>query len=240
MLIIPAIDIIGGRVVRLEQGDFNKEKSYSDDPIQAALKWEKKGAKFLHLVDLDGARNGKMKNVDTIAKIIENIRIDCEIGGGLRDEDEVNYFLKKGAKRVVFGTRVLEDFDYLAKLINKFNKRIAVSIDFKGNKVVKKGWQEETDLEPVELITEMEEIGVKTIIVTDISLDGTLKGPNIDALKKILSATKISIIASGGISSLDDIKRLKAIERKNLEAVIIGKALYEGKIDLEEAIKVAA
>lgn len=239
MLIIPAIDIIGGKVVRLEKGDFNKEKVYALDPLQAARTWEEKGAKFLHIVDLDGARDGKIKNADTIVKIIKNVKIPCEVGGGLRDKSDIKYFLKNGASRVVLGTRAFEDPKYLAELVGKFNEKIVVSVDFSGNKVVKKGWQEKTDLEPMNVIREMQAMGVRIIVVTDISVDGTLMGPKIEILKEILETVDISVIASGGISSLGDIKKLKEIENKNLEGVIIGKALYEGKIDLKEAIETA-
>ena len=175
MLIIPAIDIIGGRVVRLEKGDFNKEKVYSSDPLEIAKNWEKKGAKFLHIVDLDGAKEGRVKNVGTIVNIIKNINIPCEVGGGLRASIDIGYFLKNGATRVVIGTMAFEDFDHFEKLVFKFKDNIMVSVDFSGNKVVKKGWQEKTDLKPMDVIKKIQEIGVKTIVVTDISVDGAVR-----------------------------------------------------------------
>ena len=237
MIIIPAIDIIEEKVVRLEQGDFNKEKVYSSNPLEIAKNWEEKGAEFLHIVDLDGAREGRVKNAGIIINIIKNIKIPCEVGGGLREASAIEYFLKNGAARVVVGTVAFEDFNHFEKLIFKFNDKIVVSVDFSGNKVVKKGWQEKTDLEPMNVIKKMQKIGVKTIVVTDISVDGTLMGPKIERLREILDNVDISVIASGGISSLEDIKKLKDIKSKNLEGVIIGKALYEGRIDLKEAIK---
>jgi len=237
MLIIPAIDIIEEKVVRLERGDFNKEKVYSNEPVEVARNWERKGAKFLHIVDLDGAREGKIKNAGLIVKIIEAVKIPCEIGGGLRDASDIAYFLKKGAARAVLGTRAFEDTEYFEKLVFKFKNKIVVSVDFSGNKVVKKGWQEKTDLEPMDVIKKMQKIGIKTIVVTDISVDGTLMGPKIERLKEILNTVDISVIASGGISSLEDIKKLKEINNRNLEGVIIGKALYEGRIDLQKAIE---
>jgi phosphoribosylformimino-5-aminoimidazole carboxamide ribotide isomerase len=239
MLIIPAIDIIGGNVVRLIQGDFSKEKVYSPDPVEVAKAWEDKGAKFLHIVDLDGAKEGRVKNVGVIVNIIKNIKIPCEVGGGLREVSDIEYFLKNGAVRVVIGTMAFEDFSHFEKLVFKFNDKIVVSVDFSGDKVVKKGWQEKTELSPMNVIKNMQKIGVKTIVVTDISADGMMMGPKVEMLKKILGTVNISVIASGGISSLDDIKRLKALGNKNLEGVIIGKALYEGSIDLSEAIKYA-
>jgi len=240
MLIIPAIDIIQGNLVRLRQGDFNKKKIYSDDPVQTARAWQKKGAKLLHIVDLDGAREGKIKNRDLIARIIEEVDISCEVAGGLRDDKDIGYFLDKGAERVVLGTKAFEDIGYLKKLLSKFNEKIVVAIDFRGENLVKKGWQERTDLTPEGVACKMQEIGVRTLEVTDIAMDGTLKGPNIERLKKILASVDISVIASGGISGLEDIKRLKALGSRNLEGVIIGTALYEGKISLEEAIKLVS
>jgi len=240
MLIIPAIDIIGGKVVRLERGDFNKETVYSDDPMKIAKNWEEKGAEFLHIVDLDGAREGKIKNVAVITNIMKNIKMPCEVGGGIRDRADVDYFLKNGAARVVLGTKAFEDPDYLRKLIDNFNERIVVSCDFSGNAVVKKGWQEKTTLEPIDAVKQMRTMGVKTIVVTDINVDGTLTGPNMERLKEILGTVNISVIASGGISSLEDIRKLKEINSENLAGVIIGKALYEGRIDLKEAIEIAS
>lgn len=239
MIIIPAIDIMAGRVVRLQQGDFNRETVYSGDPLMIARNWIIKGAKFLHLVDLDGAREGKVKNADVIGRIIENIKIKCEVGGGLRDEKDIEWYLKKGAARVVLGTKAFEDMNYLEKLLSKFNEKIAVSVDFSGDHVVKKGWQEVMDLNPIEVIVKMQGIGIKTLIVTDITVDGTLIGPNINRLKEILDKVNIKIIASGGVSSIEDIKNLKALNSNNLEGVIIGKALYEGKLDLQEAVRIS-
>lgn len=239
MLIIPAIDIIEENVVRLEQGDFNKEKVYSNEPVEVAKAWEAKGARFLHIVDLDGAREGHVKNARIITRIIEAVKIPCEVGGGLREASDIEYFLKKGASRLVIGTRAFEDFNYLEKLVSKFDDKIVVSVDFSGNKVVKKGWQETTNLDPIVMIKEMQKMGVRTIVVTDISVDGTLMGPKIERLKEILDAVNISVIASGGISSIEDIKKLREIKNKNLEGIIIGKALYEGRIDLREAIEIA-
>jgi phosphoribosylformimino-5-aminoimidazole carboxamide ribotide isomerase len=243
MIIIPAIDIIGGKVVRLYQGDFNKKKFYSDDPVETALMWQKKGAGFLHIVDLDGARHGEIKNGDIITRIIKAVKVPCEVGGGLRDDKDIEYFLQQGAKRVVLGTRALEDINYLKKLVSEFKEKIIVSIDFRntpgGLYVEKTGWSEKTHFGPLVLAKKMQKAGVGTIVVTDISKDGTLAGPNIKGLKEILEGTDVSVISSGGISGPEDIKKLRTIGSKKLEGVIIGRALYEGRIDLEEAIKIA-
>ncbi len=237
MLIIPAIDIIQGKVVRLNQGDFNKKKIYSEDPVKVALSWQKKGAELLHLVDLDGAKEGKIKNKEVLTRIIEEAGISCEVGGGIRSAKDIEYFLKKGAKRVVLGTKAFEDINYLKKLISKYNEKIAIAIDFKGESIVKKGWQEKIDLSPEEIVCKMQDIGVKTLEVTDTALDGTLKGPNVERLSKILDSVDISVIASGGVSNLSDIKKLKSIGKSNLKGVIIGTALYEGMLSLEDAIR---
>lgn len=239
MIIIPAIDIIQGTVVRLHQGDFSKEKLYSDNPVEVARMWREKGAEFLHIVDLEGAKHGEMINRDVITKIIKSVDIPCEVGGGIRDDNDIDYFLQNGAKRVVVGTVALENTDYLKELVSRFDEKLVVSIDFSGGHVAKTGWQERTNLTPDLVAMGMENLGVKTIVVTDIATDGTLMGPNIDKLKKILASVDISVIASGGVSNLDDIKKLKALGSKNLEGVIVGRALYEGKIDLKKAIKAA-
>lgn len=239
MLIIPAIDIIGGKVVRLIKGNFNKKRIYSNSPLEMAKYLEKKGAELLHIVDLDGAREGKIKNQDIIVDVIKNIKTPCEVGGGIRDKSDIEYFLNSGARRVILSTRAFEDPVYLEELISEFREKIVVGVDFSGSEVVKKGWQETTGMNLMFIVREMKKIGVKTIEVTDISVDGTLKGPKIEKLKQILNTVDISVIASGGISSLEDIKKLKQIENKNLEGVIIGKALYEDKIDLQEAMQIA-
>lgn len=238
MIIIPAIDIIKGRVVRLRQGDFSQEKSYSDDPLSVAKAWEKDGARFLHLVDLDGARLGRTENKEIIANIIRSVKMPCEVGGGLRTEEDVEYFLEQGASRVIFGTKAFEDIAYFEKLVSRFKEKIVVSIDFVGGHVVSKGWQEETELLPEDAAKQMVDIGVKTLVVTDIATDGTLEGPNTEKLKKIFSAIDASIIISGGISSLKDIKKIKNMGLKNIEGIIIGRAFYEKKFSLKEANKI--
>ncbi|MFC1667518.1 1-(5-phosphoribosyl)-5-[(5-phosphoribosylamino)methylideneamino]imidazole-4-carboxamide isomerase [Candidatus Omnitrophota bacterium] len=245
MIVMPAIDIIQGRVVRLYQGDFNKETSYSDDPLETAIRWKEKGASFLHIVDLDGARYGEVKNKELITRIINEVDIACEVGGGLRDNKDIEYFVEQGAERLVLGTKAFEDTKSAEGLIARFGKKIAIGIDFaRKNRDVyitkTGGWIESCDLSPDVAAKKMQEIGVKTIVLTDISKDGMLEGPNIEKIKEILDDVDVSVIASGGISTLEDIRRLKEIGSKNLEGIIIGRALYEGKIGLEEAIKAAA
>ncbi|MFH1782645.1 MAG: 1-(5-phosphoribosyl)-5-[(5-phosphoribosylamino)methylideneamino]imidazole-4-carboxamide isomerase [Candidatus Omnitrophota bacterium] len=239
MIILPAIDIIEGKVVRLHQGNFKKKKKYSDDPLEVALKWQEQGAEYLHIVDLDGAKNGKVVNQDIIAKIIQNVDMKCEVGGGIKTEEDIAFFLSQKAERVVLGTTAIENKTVLKKLVSEFKEKIVVSIDFKDGFITKAGWMEKTDITAPDFAEEMKSIGLERIIVTDIATDGTLEGPNIHELSLILDLVDIKLIASGGISSLNDIRKLKEIRNKNLEGAIIGKALYENKIDLAEAISVA-
>ncbi len=240
MIIFPAVDIMKGKVVRLYQGDFDRKTFYPGDPVEAALTWKKKGAEFLHIIDLDGARTGEVKNGEVIRSIIKEAGISCEAGGGLRTGDDAEYFLSAGATRVIFGTKAFEDVDFLKNLVSEFGeKRIVVSVDFSQGMVVKKGWQETTQLAAEKVLELMERAGVGTIVATDIKTDGTLKGPNVGGLKKILAATSMKVVASGGVSCLGDVESLRALNADNLEGVIIGKALYDGKLKLEDAIKAA-
>ena len=245
MIIIPAIDILQGKVVRLHQGDFEKQTVYSDNPVDTALMWQDKGAEFLHIVDLDGARYGRVVNSKIIEDIVSAVDIPCEVGGGLRDHDNVASYIDKGVSRLVFSTKAFENLDYLKELCSEFKQKIVVSIDFlrQGYEyyVAKTGWVEKTSFTLNNIIEKMEKAGVSTIVVTDISRDGTLKGPNVAKLKEILDATSMSVIASGGISCIDDIEQLNQITSednlKKIEAVIVGRALYENTFDLTEALK---
>jgi phosphoribosylformimino-5-aminoimidazole carboxamide ribotide isomerase len=237
MLVIPAIDIREKKVVRLLKGDFAKETVYSDNPVEVAKGWQSKGAKLLHIVDLDGAYSGEPKNLDVIRDIQKAVDIPIEAGGGLRDYESVDMALSAGVARVIIGTRAYMDEDFLIKLIDKFNKRIAVSIDAEGKDVVAKGWRSKTLFNAPELAKKMESLGVKTIIYTNVLKDGTLESPQLDIVKEMLDSVKTDIIISGGISCLKDIEDIKALRRPNLNGVIVGKALYEGKLDLKKAIE---
>jgi len=236
MNIIPAIDIIEKKVVRLEQGKFNKEKVYSDNPVMVAKEWKNKGAKLLHVVDLEGARLGKPVNLDVIREIVRDVKIDIELGGGLRTEEDIESALKAGVRFVVVGTSAVEGEGFSKRLTEKFGDKIIFAVDAKDGKVAVKGWKELSEKEIEAYVKELEAIGAKRIIYTDISRDGMMSGPNFEILKSILSQTKLEVTASGGISSIDDIKKLKPLEKDGLTGAIIGKALYEGKIKLEEAL----
>ena len=240
MFIIPAIDIRSKRVVRLLQGDFNKETFYSSDVVEVAKRWQEMGAKFLHMVDLDGALAGEPKNTDIVEQVCESISIPVQLGGGLRTEKAVETALSKGIARVIIGTRAYEDEKFVKGLVKRFGtERIAIGIDAAGDIILSKGWTESTGIGAFALAKKMESLGVGMIIYTNTLKDGTLESPQIDLAEKMLDAVAIKVIISGGVSSLQDIKDLKALSRVNLYGVITGKALYEKRLDLKEAIKIA-
>jgi len=235
---MPAIDIKKGAVVRLVQGRY-AEKVYSRDPIKTAKHWVKQGAQFLHIVDLDAAINSRSDNFSLIKHIPRAVDIPVEIGGGIRTEKAISQLLDAGFSRVVLGTKAVEDKNFLKKARRKFEDRIIVSIDAREGKVMIKGWRAaHAGVSVVEFIDSLKAMGFKEIIYTDTLKDGTLKGPNIKAIKSLLKSG-LGIIASGGISSLEDIRRLKALKKYGLTGVIVGKALYEGKFTLPQALKLA-
>lgn len=236
MIVIPAIDLKDGKCVRLLQGRKEDVTVYSDDPAAMAKQWEDLGAELLHVVDLDGAFTGEQKNFDKIKAIREAINIPIELGGGIRDVERIKMLIDLGVDRTIIGTSAAKNPEVVKEACEKFPGRVIVGIDAKDGKVAVKGWVEVTKLDAIEFAREMESIGTAGIIYTDISRDGMLSGPNIEAMAKMVEAVKIPVIASGGVSKLDDIKSLMQIE--NLWGVITGKALYAGSMDLKEAILV--
>ncbi|MBL7070993.1 MAG: 1-(5-phosphoribosyl)-5-[(5-phosphoribosylamino)methylideneamino]imidazole-4-carboxamide isomerase [Candidatus Omnitrophica bacterium] len=238
MQIIPAIDLKDGKVVRLTRGDYQQVKVYSDDPVRIAKNWQDQGASTLHIVDLDGALAGKPKNSGSVAKIVKAVGIPVELGGGLRSEKDISGAFKSGASKVVLGSKAVEEVDVVKDAINKYGEKIIVSIDSRDGLVMLQGWTKASTVKAIDLAKKVEGLGAFAVIYTDITVDGTLSGPNLDGLDDFLSKVNISVISAGGISSLDDIKRLKALDRKNLYGVIVGKALYEGALDLKEAISI--
>ena len=237
MRVIPAIDIRGGKVVRLLQGDYAKETVYSDSPLDYAKKWDRCGAKMIHIVDLDGALEGKLKNEEVMRRIAAEVNADIELGGGIRDEKTIENVLAAGVDRVVLGTSALDE-GFVKRMGWRFGKKIIVGIDAKDGIVRTKGWIQNTHFLAVDFARRLEDTGIGGIIYTDISRDGMLEGPNIAELEAMLKATSVGVVASGGVSTLEDITELKALESRGLAGVIIGKALYEGKIDLAEAIQI--
>ena len=239
MLIIPAIDLKDGQVVRYTRGKLNK-KVYSDNPVAVALSWQGQGAKFLHLVDLDGAMSGKQKNLSIIKKIIKAIKIPVEVSGGIRELLTIKKIIALGASRVSLGTKAIEDIDFLKKAIEKFGNRIALSLDVSNERLGLCGWRKSSKIGLRPFLRKLKELHPATIIYTDITRDGTLCGLNIPAIKKMLKATTVDLIVSGGVSSLADIKELVNLGCLNLKGVIVGKALYERRFTLKEAIAAAA
>lgn len=237
MYIIPAIDLKDGVCVRLRQGRKEDVTVYSDDPALTARSWESAGAKVLHVVDLDGAFSGSQKNFQRIVEIRKAVRMQIEVGGGIRNIGTVDKLISSGVDRVIIGTAAIEDPEFLLEACGRFPGRIFVGIDARDGKVATRGWEEMTELDALELARRIETIGVGGIIYTDISRDGMMTGPNIPALEEMVKAIYIPVIASGGISSVEDIKRL--LEIPKLWGAITGKAIYERTLDLKEAIKLS-
>ncbi|MDD5120024.1 MAG: 1-(5-phosphoribosyl)-5-[(5-phosphoribosylamino)methylideneamino]imidazole-4-carboxamide isomerase [Candidatus Omnitrophica bacterium] len=237
MLIIPAIDLRGGKVVRLFQGKFNRQKVYSSDPVKVAKHWVRQGAKFLHIVDLDGASSGVSKNLDVLETIIAQTGVPLEFGGGIRSIEAISKLLNLGVTRVVLGTRAASDAEFLRKAWQKFGEKIIISIDAKEGRVFTEGWNRLSSKTALDFAKELKKIGFKQLIYTDISKDGTLSGPDMLGIKELLKETGLSLIASGGVSDLKDLSKLNMLKKRGLAGVIIGKALYEGKFTLVEASK---
>ena len=238
MLIIPAIDIKGGKCVRLKQGRMDQETIYSDNPLDVAKRWKEIGAGLIHIVDLDGAVLGRPANKKIIEDIINNAGTQVQIGGGIRDLDLIDSYIGIGAERVVLGTSVIGNPGLLKEACSRYPKRIAVGIDAVDGMVAIDGWKTVTETKAIDLVREMEGLPLWAIIYTDINRDGMLTGPNIEGISEMARSSRIPVIASGGVSSIDDIKRLKEI-RPEIKGVIVGKALYSGSLDLREAIAIA-
>jgi phosphoribosylformimino-5-aminoimidazole carboxamide ribotide isomerase len=235
MLIVPAIDIKDGKVVRLIQGKYGK-KVYSEDPLKIARYWQREGAKLIHLVDLDGASGRGINNLDLIKEIIKKVDVPIEVGGGLRDKKTVKDLINSGACRVVIGTKALNE-SFLCSLFRQFRERIIVSIDEKSGTVLTSGWRvKNKSIDPFSFALKLKRMGFREIIYTDVNRDGTLEGPNLSGIKRMLK-TGLGVIASGGISSLADILKLTPLEKHGLIGIITGKALYEKMFTLEEAMR---
>jgi len=239
MLIIPAIDLRKGRCVRLVQGNLRDEMVFSEEPVSIAKLWKLKGAELIHVIDLDGAFTGTLKNLEIVLKIIRTVKLPVQLGGGIRDMDTIDELVKEGVERVILGTRACASIDFVRKTFEKYGEKIIVSIDSVDGQVAVKGWKDVTDKKALVLAKELKGLGMKRVIFTDIKKDGMLGGPNFKAIKELASTTELEVIASGGIATLEDIENLKALEKYGVVSAIIGKALYTGKIDLKEAIKLA-
>ncbi len=236
MIVYPAIDIKDANCVRLTQGEFTDVTVYSDSPVEMALKWELMGAKFLHVIDLDGARIGKPQNIPIISEMAVKCGIPIQLGGGIRTIETIEMVLSKGVHRVILGTSAVTDPQIVKEALGLFGKNIAIGIDAREGMVAIDGWATTSKFTATEFAKKMEDLGAKTIIYTDISRDGMLKGPNLTAMEEMVNHVGIEVIASGGVSSIDDVRNLKDI---GMHGVIIGKALYTGDVSLAEAIEIA-
>ncbi len=235
--IIPAIDIKGGRCVRLRQGRAEYETVYSDDPMAVARDWESQGAEILHLVDLDGAFQSRPVHDALILDIARAMKIPVEVGGGLRTRDQIKRYLDGGVRRVILGTRACESLSELKALAEEFGEGIAVGIDARAGRVLVKGWVESSGIESLVLARQVEDCGVRTLICTDIARDGMMKGVNVEALDAICKKVSCNVIASGGVTSVKDVEKLRKLNRPNLTGAIVGKALYDKTVTLPDLIK---
>ncbi|MFV0415488.1 MAG: 1-(5-phosphoribosyl)-5-[(5-phosphoribosylamino)methylideneamino]imidazole-4-carboxamide isomerase [Chthoniobacterales bacterium] len=229
MLLLPAIDLMSGEVVRLRQGDPEQKTVYSKDPVSFAQRWAREGGDWLHLVDLDAAFSGQSANLDCVKQIVQSVSIPCELGGGIRDLSAATRIVEAGVTRLIIGTRAAESIGFVCEAVKEFGSAaVAVGIDARDGKVSTHGWQQDSKLDALDFAKEIEDCGVGTVIYTDISTDGMLKGPNFDAMETLVSKISCQVIASGGVSSAGDLQRLNRIE--GLYGAIIGKALYDGHI----------
>lgn len=236
MKIFPAIDLKNGEVVRLMEGDYNNKKTYFADPIEVLDFFIESGSENLHIVDLDGARDGNTFNFNTIEKIIKKCDLFTQVGGGIRNEETIKKYLNIGVKRIILGTIAFEDSNFLEKMINKYKKNIAVSVDARDRNVAVKGWEEIKKEDSVYFCKKLDSMGIDTMIYTDISKDGKLSGTNLDIYKELKNKISCDIIASGGITYEEEIIKLKEM---NIDGAIVGKAIYEKKIDLKKIISMA-
>lgn len=234
MIIYPAIDIKDGKCVRLRQGSFKEVTVYFENPLDAARKWKDAGAKYLHVVDLDGARSGSPKNLGIVSGIVKQLGLKVQLGGGIRTLQSIETVLGMGVSRVILGTAAVKDPELVEKAVERFGECIAVGIDARNGRVATDGWEDASGYSAIELAGQMERIGVKTVIYTDIEKDGMLEGPNFEAIRSMKEATGLEVIASGGVAGIHDIVRLK---ETGADGVIAGKALYTGALDLAEALE---
>lgn len=236
MKVIPAIDIKDGNVVRLLRGDYEQVTLYSTDPADIARRWSSQGASMLHVVDLDGALLGEPRNMDAIATIVESVSIPVELGGGLRSLEAVKWAFNIGVLKVIIGTKVVEDLDFVSTAIKRYGDKIAVSIDAKNGFVMMQGWTKTSAINAIDMARRMEHLGASSIIYTDVAVDGTLAGPNLTRIDDFLNNISLPVVIAGGVSSVGDIRNLCALNRENLAGVIVGKALYENEVNLGEAV----
>ncbi len=236
MYVIPAIDLISGKCVRLIQGEYDREITYEENPVRQAHQFISEGAEWLHIVDLDGARMGKPVNIEPVRAIAELGQLKIELGGGIRDKASIARMLDMGLERLIIGTKAVQDFDWFSQMATEFSGRIVLGLDARGAKLASDGWTEDTKGELIEFAKQAIKLPIAAIIYTDISKDGMLAGPNLERTKAVVNAVDVPVIAAGGVSSTEDIK---ALAQAGVSGAIIGRALYEGRLTLTEAIKTA-
>ncbi len=235
MIFIPAIDLIDGKCVRLLQGDYSKKTQYTGDPVDIAVSFQDQGTKYIHIVDLDAAKDGSSGNRKVIKKIIGAVSIPVEVGGGVRNRERINILLDSGADRIILGTIIIKEQSFVQELVDEFGDRLAAGIDAKNGIVRISGWTEKGNIKSIDLGKRVKQMGFSLIIYTDIVADGMMRGPNIIEVKKMAQKTELPVIASGGISSIEDVKKIKQLEKYGVSGVISGKAIYEGVISVKEA-----
>ncbi len=235
MILFPAIDIQNGKCVRLVQGDFNQETIYYDSPLEVGKRWETQGAEWIHVVDLDGAKTGSSVNREVITKLASTVQVPIQVGGGIRSMETIEMYVMNGVERVILGTAAINDPDLLRQAISKFGEKIAVSVDAKNGTPTTAGWTEDSTMDVSTLVKKLVAAGVQTIIYTDIAKDGMLDGPNFEELQSVQNESGVNIIASGGVTTIEDVKKL---QQKSLYGAIVGKAIYENETRLVEMMEV--
>lgn len=235
MQILPAIDLRGGKCVRLRQGDYNQETVFGDDPAQMARHWAELGGEFLHLVDLDGAKDGAPTNLPAIQKIVQSVDIPCELGGGIRSEETIRMLLDLGLRRLVVGTLALREPAWFKEMCLKFPEKLVLGIDARDGFVATDGWLETSQTPAIDLANQFSDVPLAAIVYTDIATDGMMRGANVPAMREMKEAVRVPVVASGGVTTISDVENLRVA---GLDACIIGRALYEGTIDLHDAIRI--
>jgi len=238
MILLPAIDILGGKTVRLARGDFDAQTPYDEDPLDAARRWVADGARGLHMVDLDGARDGAPVNLEHVARAASELDVPIQIGGGLRTMQAIDAAIDAGATRVVLGTAAFNDIDFLDSAIAAHGNRIVVSVDARAGMLATSGWVEQTEIPIEPVIRRLTDRGVRRFVFSSIERDGTLEGPDLDTARRVADSVRGSFVYSGGVSTLDDLRALAALRQVNLAGVIVGKALYEGRFSVRDAQRV--
>ncbi|WP_226085849.1 1-(5-phosphoribosyl)-5-[(5-phosphoribosylamino)methylideneamino]imidazole-4-carboxamide isomerase [Mesobacillus sp. S13] len=235
--IYPAIDMRGGKCVRLLQGDYDKETVYGDSPFEMAKKFADEGAKWIHMVDLDGARDGKRVNDQFVIQAAKELGVNVQIGGGIRSEDDINHYLENGVSRVIIGSIAVSNPEFAEEMVRKYGAKIAIGLDAKNGFVATHGWLNTSEVSAVDLGKRFADAGAETFIFTDIATDGTLAGPNLEATRQLAMETGKSVIASGGVSSLDDLGALRQLRADGVSGAIVGKAIYEGRFSVKSALE---